>query len=120
MKEFESIGKKMPYTESEDNLNSLIERATEQAIEKRRKAKAVSLWPAINRHVRLAVTSAAAILLLVAGIGYSLINTEQQLTGTMAQTEEVGPIDEFLDGISDDEAQFLAYYDLEDIPEYEP
>jgi hypothetical protein len=39
--------------------------------------------------------------------------TEEQLIAA-----DNGPIDDFLNTLSDDEAQLLAYYDIDEIPEY--
>ncbi len=125
MKQFEDIQKKMPYAESEDYLDRLVQKATEEAIRKGKQ-------PATKmRSIYTVVATAAAVLLLfTVGITQfrshdDQIATIQQETSTLiadnssVSTEEPGPIDEFLNNLSDEEAQLLAYYEMEDIPEYE-
>ena len=121
MKELQNIGKKMPYRESQEYLDELIARTTEQAIRNQSsklKAQSSKFY---------AVAAAIVALLVFAGI--TLWSPSQQpvvaelLTDTIATTtteiEGEGPIDEFLDGISDDDAQLLAYYEIEDEVEYQ-
>ena len=108
MKEVQNIGKRMPYAESEDYLNRLISQATEQAISQGQKAK--------TRPLRTWIAAAAAALVLIAGltITYFHQNNEEELVAE----QTTGPIDQFLDSLTDDEAQQLAYYEIEDIQEY--
>ncbi len=117
MKQFEDIQKRMPYAESEDYLKQLIDRTTETAIKKADRPKAQV------RSLRTVIAAAAVALLLLA-IGLTQFKSDdQQLALVQQQEQELvgtdnGPIDEFLNDLSDDEAQLLAYYDLEEIPEY--
>lgn len=110
MKEFETIGKKMPYQESSEYLNQLIERTTETAIRQSQRPKDV-MRPLL-RYV-----AAAAVVALFVFVGFSLWSPtmEQQV----AQSEMSSPVDDFLNNISDEDVQLLAYYDIDDIPEYE-
>ena len=122
MKELQNIGKKMPYRESQEYLDELIARTTEQAIRQGHRPKAT-----VRPLVKYAVAAAIVALLVFAGI--TLWSPSQQpvvaelLTDTIAtsttEIEGEGPIDEFLDGISDDDAQLLAYYEIEDEVEYQ-
>ena len=127
MKELQNIGKKMPYRESQEYLDELIERTTEQAIlEERGKRKEERGYSA---HRSKLYAAAAAIVALLVFAGITLWAPSQQpvvaelLTDTIAtsttEIEGEGPIDEFLDGISDDDAQLLAYYEIEDEVEYQ-
>jgi len=107
MKEFEIIGKRMPFAESDDYVRQLVESTTEKALQQP-KAKVHSL--------RIVLAAAAAIVLLIAGIGityYNKVTTEVQQTAQ--QTES--PMEQFLNGLTDEEVQLLAYYEIEDIPE---
>lgn len=111
MKEFENIQKHLPYTESEDYVNKLIERTTELAIQQKPKARVIPL--------RTYIASAAAAALLLIGIGTFYMNDHQATADiALAQVDEESPLDEFLGNLSDEEAQLLAYYNIEDIPEY--
>ena len=116
MKEFENIAKRMPYAESEDYVQQLGGRATENDIAQARKPKAKTRplhWMA----------AAAAITALMALAGITYYGQEQQtadaLTAELTTDEDMGPIDEFLDNLTDEEAQLLAYYDIDEIPEYD-
>ncbi len=109
MKEVQNIGKRMPYAESEDYLNELFTKATEQAISQGQKAK--------THPIRMWMAAAAAALVLIGGVTITYFhqnNTEE----LVAEQTTTGPIDHFLDNLTDDEAQQLAYYEIEDIPEY--
>lgn len=110
MKEVQNIGKRMPYAESEDYLNSLISQATEQAISQSQKAK--------TRPIRMWIAAAAAALVLIAGLAITYFHQDNAEVLVAEQTT-TGPIDQFLDNLTDDEAQQLAYYEIEDIPEYD-
>ena len=109
MKEFQNIGKQMPYKESEAYLNQLISQSTENAISQAPKRTATI------RRMRYIAAAAAVALLVTIGVTQCTGTSEPQ----MAQTEQAGPLDEFLNSLSDEEAQLLAYYDIEEIPEYE-
>lgn len=125
MKQVDDIQKRMPYAESEEYLDQLISKATEKAIEQARQPKTKV------RSLHTSIAAAAAALLLVAiGVTQFRSNEEQLATveqesimlladNEVATEQDLGPIDEFLNGLSDEEAQLLAYYDIEEIPEYE-
>ena len=110
MKEFQNIGKRMPYQESGEYVSQLISRSTEQAISESRKAQ--------HRPIRQWMAAAAVSVVLLAGAGITLFHTADDETIASAETA-ISPIDQFLDGLTDDEAQMLAYYEIEEIPEYE-
>lgn len=125
MKKFEDIQKRMPYTESEDYLDQLVQKATENAILQGKQPVAK------RRSIYTFVASAAAVLLLLT-IGITQFRSHDDQMATMQQEssslmadngsvsmEDAGPIDEFLNSLSDEEAQMLAYYEMDDIPEYE-
>ncbi len=111
MKDFETLGKRMPYAESDEYLSSLIERTTETAIQRARKPR-TTLRPAF----RMAVAAAVAALLVFVGITlWNPMTTAPQV----AQAATESPVDDFLNNISDEDAQLLAYYEVEDIQNYE-
>ena len=110
MKELESnIGKRMPYSESEEYIDGLIVRATEQAIKHRVVARSRRRWGVM-------AASVAAVALLLVSIGLTVMNNESQRAAVTLQTE--GPIDEFLGSLTDEEVAQLPYYEIEEIPEY--
>ena len=102
------IGKKMPYRESEDYLNDLVNAATEKAITRHASAKR-------SGHKGLMAISAAAVALVVIGFGIAFFNAKDAQQATMSSP---GPLDEFLNTLSDEEASQLQFYVMEEIPEY--
>ena len=108
MKEFQNIGKRMPYAESDEYLSQLLSRATEQAISQptTSTSRTTRTWLA-----------AAAVATLLAGAGISYFQ-HQPTTDQLAASQEESPIEQFLNELSDDDVQFLACYDIEEIPEY--
>ena len=105
---FNDIGKKMPFRETGDYLDNLIDGATEKAITEQATAKR-------SRRLRLMIASAAAVALLIIGYGIALFNARSTHQVTM---NDQGPLDEFLNTLSDEEAAQLTFYELEEIPEY--
>ena len=102
------IGKRMPYQEGEDYVNDLLDRVTEQAINSRHRAHRLPRW--------VVIPSAAAVALLVIGIGTKLLTDNSRHVAITEQTS--GPIDEFLNSLSDEEVAQLPYFEIEEIPEY--
>ena len=106
---FNDIGKKMPYQENEAYLDHLIEQATKQAIMQGHKRRS-------SPRLAMIITSAAAVVLLVVGIGLTVINHGNKTATPVQQVES--PIDQFLSSLSDEEVAQLPYYEIEEIPEY--
>ncbi|MCR4582387.1 MAG: hypothetical protein K5764_02380 [Prevotella sp.] len=111
MKDFENIGKGMPYAEDKDYVSALVESATEKALHQEPKTKTIRLkakW--------MAAAAASAVLIAGAGITYhySLAETQPQVA-----EETMGPIDIFLNNLSDEDAQLLTSYEIEGISEFE-
>ena len=102
------IDKRLPYRESDEYLDSLIDSATEQAITHH--AHRHSKW-----RMTMIKLSAAAVTLLAVGIGITLFNGHTTQPVTM---DNQSPLDEFLNTLSDEEAAQLQYYEIEEIPEY--
>ena len=110
MKELsDEIGKKMPYNESEEYLDNLINRATEQAIKQHAVGRGRHRWTVM-------AASAAAVALLLISIGVTVMNYESRQNAVTLQAE--GPIDEFLSSLTDEEVAQLPYIEIEEIPEY--
>ena len=101
---FDDIGKRMPYRESGEYLDNLIDEATENAIKRQNPNR--SAW-----HRWAMAASAAAVAILIA-----LYNGRTIQAVTM---DNQGPIDEFLSSLSDEEAAQLPFYEVEEIPEYD-
>lgn len=110
MNEFDNIGKKLPYNESETYLDNLIYEATENAIMHPKPKRS-------KKRLSMIIVSAAASLLLIIGIGTSLFHERSDTTDNVT-LNNVGPIDEFLNDLTDEEVAMLIDYELEEIPEY--
>ena len=124
MKDFNEIGKKMPYVESEEYLNTLIDNATTNAIAQKKHGVK-------NRNVSWIITIAAASIIIFAGVGVSFWPSNKTLFQPIKNThrpicfwpyppyiiergpDHEGPVSEFLDNISDFEAQMLYCYEDE-------
>ena len=110
MKEFQNIDKRMPYTEREDYVKQLISQTTERTISM---SKHQSLK--LRTYRLTAIAAAVTALLVIAGV--TLVNAPSEQM--VAQNTEVNsPMDEFLSSISDEEAQLLASYTIETVPDY--
>ena len=105
---FNDIGKRMPYRESDEYLNGLIEKSTEKAILHHSAARR-------NWRRRLMAASAAAVTLLILGFGLNLFNGREAQPVSMSNQS---PLEEFLSSLSDEEASQLPFYEIEEIPEY--
>ncbi|MBR5102868.1 MAG: hypothetical protein IK092_07065 [Muribaculaceae bacterium] len=109
MKDFNKIGKQLPYDESEEYLEQLINDSTQKAInnsKSKSKSKTVK-WIA-----------AAASIAIIVGLGITF--SSKLIKSKKVTTMQVSsPLDDFLNQLSDDDAQLLVYYDINEIPEYE-
>jgi len=106
MKRWNEIGKSMPYHESDHYLNRLVDQVTEEAIKRR------AAGPTSRVRLMVKAASAAAVALLVIGIGSALYH--QHATAIPTQS----PMDEFLGSLDDSEVEMLPCYEIEEIPEY--
>ncbi len=107
MKEFQNIEKKMPFAEDKDYINNLISKSTEVAINQGKDyRKSFKMW----------IASAAASIVILTGIGITYFHSTTSADITAENTSS--PIEQFLNNITDEEVQMIAYYEIEDIPEY--
>ena len=122
--EFDNM-KGMPYRESDEYLDKLVARCTEEAIQRGTKPtqrKSGSLlrglgstrWPAW----RMMAAAAAVVMVAVLFFAGKKVWVAHENTLAVAQVQEESPLDEFLNSLSDEDVQLLAYYEVEDIPEY--
>ena len=107
---FNDIGKRLPYQESEDYLNNLIDATAEKAISRHATVSKRRQWALI-------ALSAAASIAIIAGVGITILH-QQERPSIMTAVNESGPLDEFLNSLSKEEAAQLQYYEIEEIPEY--
>ena len=126
MKQFDEIKKQMPYIERKEYLDQLIQRATDNAIRQHQTTGRSGQRTATISILRpLMAVAAVALVLIAIGIttfrspSVNVAQSQQEQAELMAvNDQENGPIDDFLNTLTDDEAQLLAYYDIEEIPEY--
>ena len=113
MKDLEYTNRRLPYGESDEQVDQLVSAATAHAIEQsHRRATA---WH--QRH-RL-VWAAAAMVVILLGVGAALFYAEHKTAVTELDSEAyAGPVDTFLSSLTDDEAMQVAYYEIDEIPEY--
>ena len=107
---FDRIGKQLHYHESEEYLDNLMDKAADAALQQQGKQ------PSGKKHWGLMWASAAAVALLLIGIGFHELNDVNRQPAATVQAS--GPFDEFLNSLTDEEVAQLPYYEIEEIPEY--
>ncbi len=110
MKEFQNIDKRMPYTEREDYVQQLISQTTERTI-------SLSKHHSLKLRTYRLTAGAAAVIALLVIAGVTIVNSPSEKV-VAQNTEASSPMDEFLSTISDEEAQLLANYTIETVPDY--
>ncbi len=103
----EKISKAMPFVEPEGYVDQLVKEATEKAIRQgKRPARRVTLhW----------VAGLAASVLLLIGVATWWIAGMKDDAQSLAQTQQQDPLGQLLNSISDEEAQQIEYYEIEEI-----
>ena len=95
----------MPYRESDEYVRRIVSDATERAVSNSKTAKPV-------RAARVAAAAAAVFLMAAGGVTcYKLTADTRQLT----VRTETSPVEEFLNGLTDEEVQMLSCYEIEEI-----
>lgn len=93
----------------------LVERCTENALQEAHRRRQQRL------KLQRRIMAAAASIVIIAGIGFSLTTLREQLPATppeMAAKEDAHALDNYLASISDEEAQLLTDYEVEEFVEY--
>ena len=96
MKEFENIVTELPYKESPEYVENLVERCSSMA-QAKSDPKVVSPW-----FYGFATAAAAAAIVL----------------GVFLSTQKTSPMDSFLASLTDEEAAMIVDWPITDIPEY--
>lgn len=107
---FDNIGKRLPYDESEEYLDGLLDKAAHVALQQHGR-------PQGRKRRGLMWASAAAVALLLMGIGFHELNNDVNRQPVVTH-QAGGPIDEFLNSLTDEEVAQLPCYEIEEIPEY--
>lgn len=110
MKDFDEIGKKMPYKESTQYINGLIETCANEAI--------ASKSPNLNsRFVRKVVISTITAAAVFGGI-WVTIPRESTQDRIMQKIEKSKSLDDVLSTLDNNQLAALNDYPTDDIPEY--
>lgn len=109
--DFETVGKRMPYVETEEYVSRLVDRCADRAIA-RSKHPARSVF---SRSIGIAATSMAAALIAAALI--IPVVTDNRATGPTAETiAQSSSLSDVLSAMSNDELAALDYYSFDDLP----
>lgn len=99
MKTLEDINKRMPFGESNEYVASLVSQATENAIAGKRSR---------NRFPFMKMAASIAIIFTLGGAGWMFLHND-------SATQSQSPLDSFLCQITDEEAEQIMYYDIEEL-----
>ena len=111
-----AVGKRLPYAETDEYIDSLVARCADRAIALRDGSSSHRRSGSFMRRIGIAATSMAAAILAAAIIIPSAIDDSgSRITAaTIAQSSSLG---EVLSSLSNDELATLDYYTLEDLPD---
>lgn len=108
MKDFENIGKKLPYTESQEYISSIIEKGIEVAINA---PKIESKKKSNTRVISIVASGIAASI-----VGFLIvINSQTSNYDKVVKSESLTTV---LSNMSDKQIMELPTYSLDEIPEY--
>lgn len=103
------------FSEPDEYVDDLVSHATERAIknrpieERRRRMRRMGAWGA-----------ATGVVIMI--LETPILSPESEVDMMEAETDaalaSASPLDDFLSGVPDDETQYIAYYDIDEIPEY--
>ena len=110
------------FVESDEYIHQLVQRCTDKAI-------AESAGRHRSLQLRRRIISAAAAVIIVAGVALTwgirhMYDIEEQISQQTdmgeisSKVEKMSPVETYLAQITDEEAQQLVVYDIEDVPEY--
>lgn len=110
-----TVGKRLPYAETDEYIGSLIDRCADRAIAMRDSGKMRQQQKdSFMRRIGIAVTSMAAAILAAAVILPAALDNNNNITAeTIAQSSSLSDV---LSSLSNDELATLDYYTLEDLP----
>lgn len=99
MKTLEEIDKKTPFCESDEYIASLVDKVTENAIA----GKSTR-----TRFPFMKMAASIAIIFTLGGAGWMFLHND-------SATQSQSPLDSFLCQITDEEAEQIMYYDIEEL-----
>lgn len=128
MKKQDTKYQNAPYKENDEYVDTLVRKATENAITKGKERKG-------KKRIILTVTSigaAAACIAIALNMSHVMDNgkwikekSEQNIakantvkTKEASTNRSAGPLDKFMAKASDEEKTMIIYYELDEIPEY--
>lgn len=107
--------KKMPFPETEQYVSDLIAEKTEMAIMESKHESQREYYAKTS--VKTLVGIAASVLFVLT-LCWNNLMPETETVLKQTETVSKSPLDKFLANISDNEAQNIECYDIDDIPEY--
>ena len=111
------VGKRLPYSEAPQYVDSLLEKCRLNAIAEAPRRKSHNV-----RRLWLAASSAAAVLAIAATVTLKLTLSGDADSGkvlcSVTSVEQSAPLCDVLASMSDDQLADVSYYSTDDIPEY--
>lgn len=115
--DFENFDKKMPFHETQEYVNDLVERCTEYALLNRRKQK-----HALKSRITTYATSGIAAAIAITAILFTTLMPASESNGfnctaeTVANSKSLGTV---LSQLSNDQLASLDYCTFDDLPDME-
>lgn len=110
--DFETVGKRMPYVETEEYVSRLVDRCTDRALSGSRTRHARRAFP---RSIGIATTAVAAALIAAAIIIPVVTGTPATTPSTDAIAQS-RPLSDVLSAMSNDQLAAIDYYSFDDMP----
>ena len=104
-----------PFSEQPAYVEQLVERCTENALQEAHRRRRQRL------KMQRRIMAAAASIVIIVGVGFTLPTLRQQLlptAQTAAMQADANALENYLASISDEEAQLLTDYEVEEFVEY--
>lgn len=111
MKNFDEIGKRMPYSEKTEYVQSMIDAKIEKVFE----SQSSKIRSVFIRRIAICTASAAALIGMVYLANLVPLSSSDALMDKVSSSRS---LDEVLASLDDTQIETLADYSLEDIPEY--
>ncbi|MBQ3636220.1 MAG: hypothetical protein II951_11485 [Bacteroidales bacterium] len=100
---YDNVGRRLPFSETDEYLDNLISRSTEAAIDAPRKSSPTWYTAAV-----------AASLALIIATGFYFLSFQSP----DVYVAEADSVEDFLYSLSDEDVSLLAFSDYDEIPEY--
>lgn len=109
MKDFNEIGKNLPYAESEEYVSELVERCANRAIAATPALHKRNIVRRISYYATTAAAAAAVTIIMVMHFSQP---------SPLERVEKSAALPQVLSKMSDEQVKNVEYYTVDDIPEY--